>query len=305
MATQFPLPQMRTSIAKHAFAGGGGAKKTVQQMADELMMKGTRVADKPDLARRSIFGLKAQPAMDFPLAKLEKHFGQEGKAPTLAEKNTTGSPNAGTTKSSLKSIAETPLSRRPVLKSAAGQALQGMIPLPNVASFAKSVAPAAAAVSADMMPGLIMAAIKQGMSKKEAVEFVQNLLSGAKPTKAFDPSGNEFQIERMYEHLTDPEYAPNDWEFFGPMRPSGALNVMLGTPSSDVPPMQLRSALRQIKEADPERYQQMMNSAKDFSMGSYETTLDSGMMTPKDLEKYARGEHAEPNYRPEHLWNND
>jgi len=302
---------MRAPVPKRAFAGGGSAKKTVQQMADELMVKGTKVADKPNLARRSLFGLKAQPAMDFPLAriddkaltKLEKEFGKEGKAPTLTEKTTTVSPDAGATKSTLKSITETPISRRTVLKSAAGQAMQGVLPTPSVAGLVESAAPAA--ISADMMPGLVMAAIKQGMPKKEAIEFVQSQLSGAKPTKAFDPSGNEFQIERMYEHLTDPEYAPNDWEFFGPMRPSGALNVMLGTPDSNVPPMQLRGALRQIKEADPQRYRQMMNSAKDFSMGSYETTLESGMMTPKDLEKYARGEHAEPKYRPENLWNND
>lgn len=307
---------MRAPVPKRAFAGGGSAKKTVQQMADELLMKGTKVADKPNLARRSLFGLKAQPAMDFPLAKiddkaltkLEKEFGKEGKAPTLTEKTTTVSPDAGATKSTLKSITETPVSRRTVLKSAAGQAMQGVLPqgvlpTPSVAGLVESAAPAA--ISADMMPGLVMAAIKQGMPKKEAIEFVQSQLSGAKPTKAFDPSGNEFQIERMYEHLTDPEYAPNDWEFFGPMRPSGALNVMLGTPDSNVPPMQLRGALRQIKEADPQRYRQMMNSAKDFSMGSYETTLESGMMTPKDLEKYARGEHAEPKYRPENLWNND
>ena len=94
---------MRALPARRAFAGGGSAKKTVQQMADELLVKGTKVADKPDLARRSFFGLKAQPTMDFPLAKLEKHLGKEGKAPALIEKTTTASPGAGATKSSSKS----------------------------------------------------------------------------------------------------------------------------------------------------------------------------------------------------------
>jgi len=58
-------------IPPQGFQKGGSAKKTVQQMADELLMKGTKVADKPDLARRSLFGLKAQPAMDFPLARID------------------------------------------------------------------------------------------------------------------------------------------------------------------------------------------------------------------------------------------
>ena len=105
----------------------------------------------------------------------------------------------------------------------------------------------------------------------------------------------------MYRHLSDPEWAPNDWEFFGPMRPSGALNVMLGTPG-DVPPLQLRGALRQIREADPQRYRQMIDSAKDFSMGTGETAVEIGMITPRNLEMYLRGKHPEPKLRPEHLW---
>ena len=214
----------------------------------------------------------------------------------------------GGQKSTIESLAQTPTSRRQILSSAASQAVRGALPdlgglgaMGNVAKIAESVAPAA--VSADMAPGLIMAAIKRGMSEEEAVKFVRGQLGDVPPTKAFnlnDP--NHVQLEAMYKHLSDPEWAPNEWEFFGPMRPSGALNVMLHTPSADVSPLQLRGALRQIKEADPERYQQLINASKDFSMSTGETAVEMGMISPQDLAKYMKGEHAQPNIRPEDLW---
>jgi hypothetical protein len=316
-------PVVTPSTGKRRFQAGGGVKKTVQQMKDELMLggKGKPVKETVDLSRRSFFRLPE--AKSFPLAKvddtaldkLEQKYAKQGQAPTITEKKIEVSPDAGKTKSTLQSLTETPVSRRMMLKSAGAQSLQGILPageiakelgVPTLAQTAQTVAgPVVSAVSADMMPGLVMSAINRGMSKKEAIEFVESQLGGVKPTKAFDPAREQFQIERLYDNLMDPGYAPNEWEFFGPMRPSGALNNMLGTPGADVPPMQLREALRQIKEADSERYRQMINAAKDFSMGSYETTLRNEMMTPENLKKYIRGEHAEPRYQPEHLWNQD
>ena len=301
---RFPTPEMQKAVIEsmNRYAGGG-LRKSVQEMAEELLKKGVKTEDKPDLGRRSLLGMGSiMPPKDFPMS----FHGDLDKAPKVVQKTTEIVP--GGQKSTIESLAQTPTSRRQILSSAASQAVRGALPdlgglgaMGNVAKIAESVAPAA--VSADMAPGLIMAAIKRGMSEEEAVKFVRGQLGDVPPTKAFnlnDP--NHVQLEAMYKHLSDPEWAPNEWEFFGPMRPSGALNVMLHTPSADVSPLQLRGALRQIKEADPERYQQLINASKDFSMSTGETAVEMGMISPQDLAKYMKGEHAQPNIRPEDLW---
>ena len=301
---RFPTPEMQKAVIEsmNRYAGGG-LRKSVQEMAEELLKKGVKTEDKPDLGRRSLLGMGSiMPPKDFPMS----FHGDLDKAPKVVQKTTEIVP--GGQKSTIESLAQTPTSRRQILSSAASQAVRGALPdlgglgaMGNVAKIAESVAPAA--VSADMAPGLIMAAIKRGMSEEEAVKFVRGQLGDVPPTKAFnlnDP--NHVQLEAMYKHLSDPEWAPNEWEFFGPMRPSGALNVMLHTPSADVSPLQLRGALRQIKEADPERYQQLINASKDFSMSTGETAVEMGMISPQDLAKYMTGEHAQPNIRPEDLW---
>lgn len=301
---RFPTPEMQKAVIEsmNRYAGGG-LRKSVQEMAEELLKKGVKTEDKPDLGRRSLLGMGSiMPPKDFPMS----FHGDLDKAPKVVQKTTEIVP--GGQKSTIESLAQTPTSRRQILSSAASQAVRGALPdlgglgaMGNVAKIAESVAPAA--VSADMAPGLIMAAIKRGMSEEEAVKFVRGQLGDVPPTKAFnlnDPK--HVQLEAMYKHLSDPEWAPNEWEFFGPMRPSGALNVMLHTPSADVSPLQLRGALRQIKEADPERYQQLINASKDFSMSTGETAVEMGMISPQDLAKYMQGEHAQPNIRPEDLW---
>ena len=315
---------MSATPEKKKFAKGGGVKKTLDEMMAEMAQK-LKPQPQPDLSRRKFFGLgKAEQLMPFDSAMklnskdpafqealaLYMHDNRNmfKNAPAVTEKTVTVDPGKGAAKSTLKSLSETPMSRREVLQSTAGQVMRGVLPdlgglggMGNVAKIAESVAPAA--VSADMAPGLIMAAIKRGMSEEEAVKFVRGQLGDVPPTKAFnlnDPK--HVQLEAMYKHLSDPEWAPNEWEFFGPMRPSGALNVMLHTPSADVSPLQLRGALRQIKEADPKRYQQLINASKDFSMSTGETAVEMGMISPQDLAKYMKGEHAQPNIRPEDLW---
>lgn len=289
-------------------AEAGKVSKTLQAMKDELLLKGLLKDQPVDLSRRLLFGL--QPTQDMAgreLAKVERQAAKEGQAPTIVKSTTSVSPDAGKTSRVVEQLMQTPVSRRQVLQSAASQAVQGALPkgaLPTPLSgvedlVSQAVAPAAA--SADMIPGLIMTAIKQGIPENEIPQFVRSKLGSAQPSKLFDPN-DRTQMELLYRNLTDPMGAPNDWEFFGPMRPSGALNVMLQTPGDVVPPMQMRGALRQIRDADPERYRQMINSAKDFSMSTGETAIESGMITPRNLERYLRGEHAEPKYRPEHLW---
>jgi len=265
MATQSPQPQMRTFLAKRAFAGGGGAKKTVQQMADELMMKGTKVADKPDLARRSLFGLKAQPTMDFPLAKLEKHLGKEGKAPTLTEKTTTVSPDAGATKSTLKSITETPISRRTVLKSAAGQALQGMMPEslmspPSVAGLVESAVEAAPAASLgrSAIPGLMAKLMRQGMSPEEAGREVEKMI----------PNVLIGWPEIVGERIA----APADrLPFVGKESPLMSIFGEMIKPASRRGPYSLRPEMRGLRELSPEDYDLLKQTARDVKEYGFES----------------------------------
>lgn len=258
---------MRAPPARRAFAGGGSAKKTVQQMADELLMKGTKVADKPDLARRSLFGLKAQPAMDFPLAKiddkaltrLEKEFGKEGKAPTLTEKTTTVSPDAGATKSTLKSITETPISRRTLLQGAASQAVQGMIPkglLPAapvaqaVEAVSKAAAPAAAAMPTTLQ-GLIARAAKMGLDEDDTIKMLEKMgYDESDVTYMLSPMRNPYDF---YEDLGEEA-----------MNPARAMSNLINHDINS-PTMSLRGPLREIRRENPDMYDELKQTARDIS----------------------------------------
>jgi hypothetical protein len=300
-----PIPAQFISPIRKA-GGGGIFKKTLDEMQAELAKKGakaTKAAD-PDLSRRAFFGLS--PKTDFPLVNIPtSELEKLRNAPSITEKTTTvkPSPTAPKIEETVKKVAETPVSRRTLLKSASGQVLKGVLPetgLPGVEDIAKSVAESAVQdVASPAAPGLyslVMSAIKQGMSRDEAIDFVKRNMP-----QASQPENLNLRTWAIYNNLSDPMLAPSDYEFFGPLRPSGALEVLLDA-EDKIRPMSMRSPLRQIKEADPERYRQLIKAAKDYSMDTIEQTLERKMMNPKDLEKYLRGVHAVPKYRPEHLW---
>lgn len=174
-------------IPDREYAGGGGVRKTLQQMADEMLLRGVKTADKPDLARRSLFGLKAQPALDLPLARIEdiqkdvtKDMGKDlAKAPTVSEKSVEVNPVTGSVKSTLQSVANTPMSRRAVLQTAAGQVLRHAVPglnevvptpdiLGEIGKIADVVKPAQAATPAFTNPiAIIMHMRKNGATEEE------------------------------------------------------------------------------------------------------------------------------------------
>jgi hypothetical protein len=269
--------EMRAAPAKPKYAGGGKVKKTVQQMADELLVKGTKLADKPDLARRSLFGLKAQPLMEMPIAKLddkalarmEKQYAKEGAAPTITEKTTTVSPDAGATKSTLKSITETPVSRRTVLKSAAGQAMQGvlpqsMVPTPSVAglvgSAAQTVAKAAAPTAAAMpitLQGLIARAAKMGLDEDDTIKMLENM-----------GVANEYDVMYMLPSMRNP------YDFYEDLgeESMSAARAMSNLINHDInsPAMSLRGPLREIRRENPGMYDELKQTARDISQYGYE-----------------------------------
>ena len=174
-------------IPDREYAGGGGVRKTLQQMADELLLKGVKTADKPDLARRSLFGLRPQPALDLPLARMDdiskdvaKDMGKDlAKAPMVTNKSVEVNPATGSVKSTLQSVANTPMSRRAVLQTAAGQALRHAVPglnealptpdiLGEIGKIVDVAKPAQAAAPAFTNPiAIIMHMRKNGATEEE------------------------------------------------------------------------------------------------------------------------------------------
>jgi hypothetical protein len=275
------------------FNKGGSAKKTLDQMAAELAQKSTKTADKPDLGRRSLFGLGSKPA--FPLANidtktLEKMQSELKGAPTITEKTVTVDPGKGAAKSTLKSLAETPMSRREVLQSAAGQVMRGALPdlgglsaMGNVAKAVESAVPKAASSFTNPL-AIVMQMAKQGKSEQE----IAQALSGMKleGTHSFRDADDMLNIVR------DPgNYLAGDLPTL--KTPSGALREITGVGDKfmddHVSPIKMRPELRQLRSADPEAYKDMVNAAKDISMLSAEEATNIGLKQ-KWIDKFMKGE---------------
>jgi hypothetical protein len=340
-ARNFGSPGTEMRAMPPRFQKGGKVVKTLQQMADELLARGTRtaVADTPDIGRRALFGLR--PQQDFPLANIHPDIAKATEsrltkalkdAPQVTEKSTEINPATGSIKSTLQSVAGTPLSRRTVLSATAGQALRHMIPglddlAPGVGDIAKVAdtvvkAAAPAAMTADMIPGFMLSAMKAGASKDDALKMVMDRFKLQRPYADSDrfimspdnpvmdpltgkPSAYPFQLDTLYDTLRDPLFASGEKEFIEPLRPTDALKNLLSSSNIDfdTPPMKLRGALRSMKEADPDRYRGLIEHARDYSLSTGETAIENGMMTPRNLERYMKGVDAEPKYRPERYWN--
>jgi hypothetical protein len=297
------------------FNKGGSVKKTLDQMQAELFKKGTKVADKPDLSRRSFFGLGAQPS--FPLANIDtkalEKMQQELKgAPSITEKSVTVDPGKGGVSETIKSVAATPMSRRSVLQTAAGQVMRGALPdmtglgaLGDVAKAAESVAPAVASnlTKADI-PGLVALAIKNGMTSEEAVQFVSSKF--AKPPKfggilarGEDPAEYLTQhIENLYDTFSEPwiNYNP---DAVGAVRPGKAFQELIGREDERLKPLALKPIMRGLQQADPQKYSDLVKAAKDRSMASVETLLSYPDVDPSVIERWMKGElrSLPPSYR--------
>lgn len=250
------------------FNKGGSAKKTLDQMAAEMMQKGVKLGDKPDLARRGFLGLGK--ASDFPLAKmdtktLEKMQSDLKGAPAITEKSVTIDPGKGAAKSTLKSISETPMSRREVLQSAAGQAMRGVLPdlgglggLGNVAKVAETVAPA---FTFDMVPALVAEAVRKGMSEEQAMTFIRGMMPAAE---------KRFRIDDMYDAYKNPEFFTS---LEGKTGPGEVMRSMMGAlPESltGAPLSSIRPRIRAMQERAPEVYNQLRQTAKDIGEYGHE-----------------------------------
>ena len=282
---------MSAAPKKKKFSKGGGVKKSLDEMMAEMARKGTKLADKPDLARRGFMGLSK--ASDFPLAKLdtkalEKMQSDLKGAPAITEKTVTVDPGKGAAKSTLKSLSETPMSRREVLQSAAGQVMRGVLPdlgglssLGNVAKVAESVAPAAASPLTNPY-AIIMSLMKQGKSEDEIINMFSKKM----------PDYNEYAVENMIGTVRNPSgYLYGDLPTL--KTPSGALREIVEFKADGrddhLNPLKLRPELRQLRSADPDAYKGMINAAKDVSMLSAEEATNIGLKQ-KWIDKFMKGE---------------
>jgi hypothetical protein len=284
---------------RRAFNKGGGVKKTLQQMADSLLLRGVKTADKPDLARRSLFGLKAQPALDLPLARIDdieksltKDMGKDlAKAPAITEKTVTVDPGKGAAKSTLQSISETPMSRRAVLSAAAGQVLRGLLPgvgdvvptpdilseIAKIVDVAKPVQAAAAALPVTL-ESVLAGAIGQGIKQKEAVQLARLQFPDYEPGVVKD----------IYKTLKDP-YKNVDLDgddadladLLDTSRPAENMKMFTGAPSES-PLYAMRPYMRALKQASPTVYDTAKAYSKDTAMDSVEGMAQSGLLRNED-----------------------
>jgi hypothetical protein len=315
-AIDFTIPDMqdggRFIPDPQPYNKGGGVKKTLDQMMAEMAQKGTKVADKPDLARRGFLGLGK--ASDFPLAKLdtkalEKMQSELKGAPTITEKSVTIDPGKGAAKSTLKSLSETPMSRREVLKSTAGQVLRGVLPkglMPDVGDMAKQISDITTPIAPtkSSIPAMMAAAIKAGMNEDEAVAHVASQFTkpprfGGLMAKGEDPA--EYLIdhlERLHGNISEPyiNYSP---EATGAVRPSKAFQELIDRETESMKPLQLKPIMRELKSVDEKMYSNLIKAAKDRSMASVEDLLSYPGVDPSVVERWMKGElkSLPPSYR--------
>lgn len=238
-----------------------------------------------DLGRRALFGLKpsqemagrelvskAEPTLDEMRAALNR---AERAAPKVEERSVTIDPGKGSAKVTdvVQKVAETPVSRRTVLKSAAGQVMQHAMPAHSFADLmkpaevikevAKTAAPAFTVATEAMIPGIVAEGIKMGYSFPRIMKMVEGELgTGLKNVGPED-------IERTYQNLMDPYSAATGFE--RKVSPGEAWQALTGVENAfGTPTSRLRESMRSVKNADPELYESLRNIARDVSEYGFE-----------------------------------
>lgn len=316
---------MSAAPKKKKFNKGGSVKKTLDEMQAEIAQK-LKPQPQPDLSRRKFFGLgKAEqltpfdsamklnskdPAFQEALA-LYMHDNRNmfKNAPAITEKTVTVDPGKGAAKSTLKSISETPMSRREVLKSTAGQVLQGVLPkglMPDVGDVAKQISDITTPIAPtkSSIPAMMAAAIKAGMNEDEAVAHVASQFTkpprfGGLMARGEDPA--EYltdHLERLHGNLSEPyiNYSP---EATGAVRPSKAFQELIDRETETLKPLQLKPIMRELKSVDEKMYSNLIKAAKDRSMASVEDLLSYPGVDPSVVERWVKGElkSLPPSYR--------
>ena len=258
---RFPTPEMQKAVIEsmNRYAGGG-LRKSVQEMAEELLKKGVKTEDKPDLGRRSLLGMGSiMPPKDFPMSI----HGDLDKAPKVVQKTTEIVP--GGQKSTIESLAQTPTSRRSILRSAASQAINSAMPglagemtSGLVPDIMQHVAPEAMNAVSSLPPvsiqGLIAHAIKMGLNEDATLDYIRHYM----------PHIGESDIYHMEPSIRDPYSVEID----EPLGPAEVMGNFLNTDLKN--PMSMRGPMRDIRTADPAKYNELKEAARDFSDYGFE-----------------------------------
>lgn len=270
---KFVVPQDTTDLALMAFPFGKAGKAAAAGLL--ALTPGEAEAGKAktavDLGRRALFGLRpTQEMAGRELAPMQRDLDKmraelnkaERTAPKVEEKSITIDPGKGATKVTdvVQKVAETPVSRRTVLKSAASQVAQSALPAHSFADLmkpaeivkeaAKVVAPTASPFG---MPGMIAAGLREGMHEGDVAKMVGDLYRNVDPG----------HIERTVGSIKD----PSSILFEEPVGAGRALMEMIGTEGS---PLANRGALRYMRHIDPAKYDELRQTAKDIGQYGHE-----------------------------------
>jgi len=291
---------MSAAPKKKKFNKGGSVKKTLDEMQAEIAQK-LKPQPQPDLSRRKFFGLgKAEQLVPFDSAMklnskdpafqealaLYMHDNRNmfKNAPAITEKTVTVDPGKGAAKSTLKSLSETPMSRREVLQSAAGQVMRGVLPdlgglsaMGNVAKVAESAA-APTALPSSMIAPLLAQAAEQGMKLSDALKFVRSKV----------PNADElFELEETFRNYKNPSRIDYEDDLLTPSDVMRDLLAAQKKPSI----MAARPEMRAMRDMAPKKYEELKDASRDFSMQSIENALGRGVLRGDDeVEMFLRGD---------------
>jgi hypothetical protein len=304
--------------APRRFQKGGSARKTLQQMMDELLVRGAKTAtkDTPDIGRRALFGLR--PQLDLPLAKLHPDIEKATESritkalkgtPQVTEESVEVNPAKGSIKSTLQSVAGTPMSRRAVLSAAAGQAARHMIP------GLDSLAPKAD----DLIPGLdeiisgMGDVVPEAVARAAPISFLtpQAMIAASIPKIPTDWKKRDKAVEKLGEQLK--EQFPDYFQGSGAKSLIETMQAPRAYMSGDVPtlktpsqamheilqfdpnrwddhvhPLAYKAQLRELRDANPDVYNQIIEGARIASNNSVDKARELGL-NEKKIQKYLSG----------------
>ena len=272
-ALKFSIPQDTTDLALLAlpFGKAGTAAAAGLLALTPADAEAGKLKTGVDLARRSFFGLK--PSQDMagrelvPVQKdLDRMQAELAKAPKVEQKTTTvqPSPTAPKIEQTVKKIAETPVSRRTVLKSAAGQVMQNALPASSFADLMKPATVAKQAVQAAAptyglasVPGLVAKFMREGMTPEEAGRAVEKMVPNV--------------LEKWPEVVADRIRAPA--ETMPHVSEGTPLMTIFGEmikPAFQTSPFGLRPQMRELQRLSPEDYSALKETARDIKEYGFE-----------------------------------
>lgn len=304
----FGSPGTEMRAMPKRYAKGGSARKTIQQMADELLARGTRTAakDAPDIGRRALFGLR--PQLDMPLAKIHPDIekatesritkalspGKPGE-PYISEEFAASLKAKGQWTPRDEKIFGPQLSRRALLTGAAGQAARRMIPgldslIPSVSDVVPELKGALRTVAgpdstlsiSEILPGLIAKHIKPTKSGHWSGVDEGAVIKELGERGYSDPSQYKGLLNDY--NFIDPE-SEMDWASLGALKrpfehyqsiidPRGEIAGRTGFDQSRNP-LSYRPAMRQMREANPDLYKETLDSARQLTNNDIETVLEN------------------------------